>query len=258
MMPDKWKKTFQMRIKQREYKKRISEATTNIKQILNSPYKPIIEYSGGKDSIVLTHLIMQQNNKIPVFNHHPGYGKYSKQIYRTQKTHKEIMSIAKKLGVKDITVTNTPFCTPDPNDYLIQDYFPELFKVMEKKHCDLELLGIRGEESINRRHRVKGPLIRQENHRTVAFPIRYLSWMDIWTYITEKNLPYPHEYDIRAQIVGYDKVRFTSTYNENALYQGGSYYLDGVLFPEGRNEIAKPGDHWDKNIQGGDNLGQQR
>lgn len=237
-----------MRTKQKEYKKRILEAQNNVKEILNSAYNPILEYSGGKDSIVLTHLVMQEDNKIPVFNHHPGYGKFSKQIYRTQKTHKEIIKIAKIIGVKDLTVTNTPFCTPDPHDYLIQDYFYELFKVMKTKGCNLELLGIRGEESVTRKHRVKGPLIRKENHRTVAFPVRYLSWMDIWAYIVENNLKYPSEYDIRAKIVGYDKVRFTSTYNENALYQGGSCYMDGVLFPEERNEVAKPGDHWDKNI----------
>ena len=49
--------------------------------------------------------------------------------------------------------------------YLIGDYFPMLFSFMEKRGCDLELLGIRGEESLSRKSRVKGPLIRMENNR---------------------------------------------------------------------------------------------
>ena len=242
-MPRKWLKTFEMRAKQKKYKQNIKIANDNINVILKSDYNPIIEYSGGKDSLVLLDLIMKYDKSIPVYNYHPGYGKYSKQIYRTQETHKEVMKSAYQTGVENITVVNTPFSR---KNYLIGDYFDLLFKLMKDLGCDLELLGIRGDESITRKHRVKGSLIRKENHRLVSFPIRHLTWQDIWTYIVTNDLFYVSHYDKYGKIYGYDKVRFTSHFNKNELHLGGSYLFDKIIDPYNANEVAKPNDYWDK------------
>ena len=80
-MPRRTRRTYEMHSKHKSYRDNIKLAEDNISEILTSKYNPIIEYSGGKDSLVLLHMIMQQDNTIPIFNFHPGYGKYCKQIY---------------------------------------------------------------------------------------------------------------------------------------------------------------------------------
>lgn len=256
-MPRRTRRTYEMHSKHKSYKKNIQEAEENITKILETRYKPVIEYSGGKDSLVLLHMVMRQDNTIPIFNYHPGYGKYCKQIYRTQKTHNELMRSAEIAGAMDLTVVNTPFWNGEK--YLIGDYFPMLFSFMKKRDCDLELLGIRGDESISRKHRVKGPLIFMENNRRLSFPLRYLSTDDIWTYILTNDLYYVSAYDVNGPIYGYDKARFTSQYNENNSRSG---YMDGILFPEESNEQAEVNEKWwtriDKLNKGGDNHGYQR
>ena len=241
-MPRRTRKTYEMHSKHKSYQKNIKLANDNITKILESEYKPVIEYSGGKDSLVLLHMIMQQDNTIPIFNYHPCYGKYAKQIYRTQKTHNELMKSAEIAGAMDLTVVNTPFWNGEK--YLIGDYFPMLFNFMKKRDCDLELLGIRGSESITRKHRVKGPLIRIEGQRRVAFPIRHLTVDDVWSYIITHDLFYVSHYDVYGQIYGYDKARFTSHFNKNELDVGGSFFFDKIVFSDEANQQASVGEKW--------------
>lgn len=241
-MPRRTLKGYEMHSRHDEYQDSIRLAEKNITEILNSDYNPIIEYSGGKDSLVLLHMIMEQDNTIPIFNYHPGYGKYAKQIYRSQKTHNELMRSAEIAGAMDLTVFNTPFWNGEK--YLIGDYFPMLFGFMKKRGCDLELLGIRGEESVTRKHRVKGPLIRTEGQRKVAFPIRHLTVDDIWAYIVTNDLYYVSHYDKYGQVYGYDKARFTSHFNKNELDVGGSFFFDKILFSDEANEQAHMGERW--------------
>ena len=50
----------------------------------------------------------------------------------------------------DVYIDNEP--TMNPN-YRIGDYFNLLFEYMEKRECNLELLGIRGQESCNKENK---------------------------------------------------------------------------------------------------------
>lgn len=241
-MPRRTRRTYEMHSKHKSYQKNIELAKQNITEILESKYTPVIEYSGGKDSLVLLHMVMQQDNTVPIFNYHPGYGKYAKQIYRSQKTHNELMRSAEIAGAMDLTVVNTPFWNGEK--YLIGDYFPMLFKFMDQRGCDLELLGIRGSESVTRKHRVKGSLIRIEGQRRVAFPIRHLTVDDIWTYIVMNDLFYVTHYDKYGPLYGYDKVRFTSHFNKNELDVGGSYFFDKIVLSDEANQQASVGEKW--------------
>lgn len=241
-MPRRVRRSYEMHSKHDSYKKNIKLAQSNIHHILESEFFPVLEYSGGKDSLVLLHMIMQQDNTIPIFNYHPGYGKYAKQIYRSQKTHNELMRSAEIAGAMDLTVVNTPFWNGEK--YLIGDYFPMLFNFMKKRGCNLELLGIRGSESVTRKHRVKGPLIRKEGQRRVAFPIRHLTVDDVWAYIVTNDLFYVSHYDKYGPIYSYDKVRFTSHFNKNELDVGGSYFFDRIVLSDEANQQASIGEKW--------------
>lgn len=245
-MPRRTRQGYEMHSRTQEYKKRIKEAEKNVETILSSEYNPILEYSGGKDSLVLLHLFMQQNDDLPVYNYHPGYGRHSKQLYRSQEVHQELLEAARIAGAKDLTVVNTPFCR---ENYLIGDYFDLLFKLMKEKECNLEILGIRGEESITRKHRVKGKLIKKEGQRLVCFPIRHLTVDDIWAYILTNDLFYVTHYDKFGPIYGWDKVRFTSHFNENEVELGGNYFFDRIVYPNDVNTVLDGSEYWQKDLK---------
>lgn len=223
--------------KRKEHKERVQLAEKNIRNILEY-WNPIVLFSGGKDSLVLLHMVMQQNNNIPVYYSDSGYDYDSQQIKMPTEMTREILEIGRKAGAKHLYSCGHK----DPNS---RRFFGNLFKVMKKHHCDLELLGIRAGESTGRKNRIKGQLVRIEGSRRIAFPIRHFDWKDVWAYIISNNIEYLSYYDQYAAVEGYENVRLSSRFSRGLLHKGGSLYLDGVMMPQFRNE--RPVD-WDKKI----------
>ena len=249
-MPRHYRLAYEMHSKRQDYKDRITRAQKNIQKINNNKkYNPVLEFSGGKDSIVLLHMAMQINNQIPVFNYHPGYAPVTKQLFRSQSDHHEIIKSAISCAVQNMYVANTPYCTG--KNYKILEYFPCLFGFMDAQNLNMELLGIRGEESSTRRQRVKGELVRVEGQRVVSFPISHLTTEDVWAYIITNNLYYISHYDKYGKVQGYENVRYTSHFNNNELNVGGGAYFDGILFSDERNETPHPDDYWISRIING-------
>jgi len=229
MMPDEWRELFELWAATDDYEKRIEEAENNIKQILMTE-KPTVLYSGGKDSLVLLRLVMLQNDNIPVYYSDSGYDYDSKQIKMPKQMTDDIIQIGKEAGAK--ILYSCGHKTPNS-----RRFFGNLFRVMKKHGCNVELLGIRGGESSTRAARVKGELVKREGTRRVSFPLRNLDWRDIWAYLISNNIRYLDYYDKYAVVEGgYDKVRLTSRFSQGMIHKGGSLYIDGVMMPEFRNE----------------------
>lgn len=238
MMPRRQKQTYLRLSKRKDYLERIQEAENNIKQILKqkSKLKPCILYSGGKDSLVLIHMIMKQDNSIPVFYFHAGYGKYRKQLYIPKRLYDELVDNALAAGVTDFTAYNTPFC--DGEDYLIHDFFTDLKKFKDDRDLNLELLGIRGMENRTRAKRVEGPLVREERKgRFVSFPLRYLTDSDIWTYIVSNNISYLSYYDQVATFQTYEKSRWSSLFLGKELFTESKSLYDTILYSDDFNSV---------------------
>ena len=71
-MPDEWREMFEFWAELPEYAERIQVAENNIKTILKTE-KPVVLYSGGKDSLVLLRMVTQQDDSIPVYYSDSGY-----------------------------------------------------------------------------------------------------------------------------------------------------------------------------------------
>jgi len=236
-MPLEWRELFELWAELPEYQKRIDEAKNNIKDILISEW-PVVLYSGGKDSLVMLHMVMQQNNNIPVYYSDSGYDYESQQIKMPKAMTDEIIEVGREAGAK--ILYSCGHKTPNS-----KRFFGNLFKVMKKHICTVELLGIRGGESTKRARRVKGPLVQMDGTRRVSFPLRNLDWRDIWAYLITNNVRYLSYYDKYAAVEGgYDKVRLTSRFSQGMVHKGGCY-IDCVMMPEYRNE--KPCDWYKKN-----------
>jgi 3'-phosphoadenosine 5'-phosphosulfate sulfotransferase (PAPS reductase)/FAD synthetase len=227
MMPDEWREMFEFWAELPEHAARIRAAENNIKTILKTE-KPVVLYSGGKDSLVLLRMVTQQDDSIPVYYSDSGYDYESQQIKMPREMTNEIIEIGKEAGAK--ILYSCGHKTPNS-----KRFFGNLFRVMKKHDCDLELLGIRGGESTRRARRVKGPLIQKDGTRRVSFPLRDLDWRDIWAYLITNNVRYLSYYDKYAAVEGYDNVRLTSRFSQGMVHKGG-YYIDCVMMPEYRNE----------------------
>jgi len=231
-MDEKWQQTFKLWAETEEYKQHINGARENIKTVLKNE-KCIILYSGGKDSSVMLHLCMQINKETPVYFFNAGYDYESKQMKMPLELVTEIIKNAKSYGAGDIYICGGR----GPSS---KRFFGYLTNLKRQLDMNVELLGIRQEESAIRKARAHSEiLIRKEGNRKVCFPIRKLLWKDIWGYIVTNKMRYLSIYDKYAEVVGWNKVRFTMLFSKGLIHMGGSYYIDGVLMPEFRNATNK-------------------
>ena len=47
-------------------------------------------------------------------------------------------------------------------------------------------------------------------------------------------------------VYGWDKVRFTSMFNVNDVYHGGSFYFDKLLLADEMNDFSFVDEEWNK------------
>ena len=225
------KEMFKLWSETDEYMNHIKEAKANIEKILKNE-KCIILYSGGKDSSVMLHLCMRINKETPVYFFNAGYDYESKQMKTPPEIVSDITENAKLFGVKKLYIRGG--YGPKPSRF-----FGHLSTIKKSLDVDTELLGLRKEESSGRKGRIRNTLVQIEGSRKLGFPIKNLTWKDVWAYIIEHKMKYLSTYDKYAAIVGWDKARFTSLFSKGIIHEGGSYYIDGVIMPEFRNATNK-------------------
>lgn len=218
-MIERWQKTFVAYSLSSSFCEKVSQAKRVIKEALQVSKKPYVAFSGGKDSLCVLHLVLEQNPCIMVF--HWDYGRYMPCFLE-----EEIKEMAGKMGVRNFWVeTSDKYKTADKPVWY-EEFFGRVTKRLLQEGYDVVFVGLRKEESLKRKRRIKKNLsltcIKE------IWPIADWSWMDVWTYIVSRKLPYLSHYDLYAPIVGWDKVRF-STFFDPEFDKIGASNIDGVL-----------------------------
>ena len=228
-MNEIWRETFNLWSETYEYLKRINEVKSIIKQALKISINPYVAYSGGKDSLIMLHLILHEKKDISVW--HWDYG----DTLMPREIEKEILDNAKEIGADEVVIRKRGDSKHAREDYKFgyAHFFVSLSDVKRERGWDLGFIGIRQEESLKRRRQYKKTFIDQN-----CYPLLNLTWKDIWAYIITNNLPYPSVYDKYAEILGYDKVRLV-TFFDMEFEKFGSLYIDGVLMPEFKHLRSK-------------------
>ena len=189
-----------------------------IKKSLSEYNKPFISWSGGKDSIVVMHLVHRIDDSIPLIFadtgvNHPSvrevkkhYENEAKTIISTKKQRQySFWDIVDKYGWPvgaRSTGSNKPVvkCC----DLLKKQPMAD----MTKKY-DLEFNGLTAYESWTRYCRIKADgnykfvKSRGENGRQVCMPIAWWHTGDVWDYIEKYNLTVPEIYS--QEIEGFTK-----------------------------------------------------
>ena len=222
-----WYETFKLWSETEEYKGKIEESKKVITKAFTYYKNPYIAYSGGKDSIVMLHLVLQQKPNIDIWHFDHGKALMPREIER------EIIHNARLLGAKNLIIKTSKQLDKESArwDYKIwyNSFFGILNSVTKERGWDGVFLGLRQEESIKRKIRAK-----EFFNGSECYPLANWTWKDVWAYIVSNNLPYPSIYDRYAEVLGYDKVRLV-TFFDMEFERLGSVYVDGVLMPEFRN-----------------------
>lgn len=217
--------TFQLHAELDDYQDRIYTTNDIITEALRRANKPYIAYSGGKDSTVMLHIVLQAYPDIKVW--HWDYGRH----YIPRHIESEILRNAKSIGAKDITIdTSQKYNQGRCNQNVL---FPALFgKVrprMVKEGYDMVMVGLRAEESSRRKAKTITGF--KAGKITECYPVYRLTARDIWSYIVSNNLPYCSHYDRYGKLLGIEQVRMATLFDPE-FDKFGASNVDGLLMPE--------------------------
>ncbi|OYT64161.1 hypothetical protein B6U67_00735 [Methanosarcinales archaeon ex4484_138] len=228
-MDEIWRETFLFWSETEEYQKKVKEVKKNVQMALNRFRKPYVSFSGGKDSTVMLHLVLEQKPDVMVF--HWDYGRY----FIPREIEREFLNNAQKIGARNIVVKSSSLYEKKgrgAQNVLGRVMIGLVVPQLKKEGYDGCFVGLRAEEASRRNARTKN--LFESGIITSTFPIRHLTWKDVWAYIVSNNLPYPSVYDKYAKVLGWDKVRLV-TFFDPEFDKFGSPNIDGILMSEFRN-----------------------
>jgi len=222
-MREKWKRCFQDWSKTLEFQEKIESSRNIIQEKLKQHSRPYIAFSGGKDSLCVLHLVLQENPNITVV--HWDYGKY----YFPRSLFQEVQDIISQFLVQDFRVYSSEkydILRRKAINILGQEFLAEVVPHLKAEGFDLVFLGLRKEESSKRKIRIQKSQFLTEIPE--SHPIADWTWLDVWAYIISNDLPYLSYYDDYGEIIGWDKVRL-STFFDPEFEKFGSANVQGVL-----------------------------
>lgn len=161
--------------------------------------------SWGKDSVVLLHLCQRVKKDIPIIYWPTPYQDLIDNFSEVRDSYLERYQSSYREMPYQETKKNT-------RQQSIESGLSQLYPLV--------FIGLRADESINRKRTLKKGLIRQYKSGTYrACPIGFWNYQDIWAYIIQQNLPYLSGYDKIEK--GSPKSRSTShiSKSNNMSYQ---------------------------------------
>lgn len=222
-MDSRWRETFQAWSETEEHRQRIVTARKVVAANLLACERALVSFSGGKDSTVLAHLVLAYAPQTTVL--HWDYG----PTYIPRVVHQEIIANARALGATDLRIETSP-------DYerlgerainvMGRHLIGRLLPRLRAEGYDCSFVGLRREESLKRRRRMDAG--RMAGPIPECWPLRDLTWMDVWGYIVAHDLPALSLYDARAALVGYEIARFTTLFDPE-FARLGAERVDNVL-----------------------------
>jgi len=226
----RWRETFLAWSRTDDHRRAVAEAERTIREALASARRPYVAYSGGKDSTVLVHLVLQQEPDVMVL--HWDYGR----AFVPAPVFAEILENARRLGVRNLRVETSPLYAKlgrRARNVLGRHYLGKLVPRLAEEGYDLAFVALRAEESPKRRRRIVAQ--RSLGPIPECWPLAHWRWLDVWAYIVAHDLPYLSLYDDRAGLVGWDRARFTTLFDPE-FADVGAESVDNVLHWRWRND----------------------
>jgi len=215
---EKWKNYFTEYYDIGGVEKKVREAISFTKHYVEDS---IVAVSGGKDSMTMLHIIYNNiSHDIVVFHWDHGPWLMPRHI------ENEILENIRKVAPKAKLIVKRYAYGLSPRsriDYV--KWYKAFFKTLEEMGVKYHLLGIRAEESSNRR--LRGSVVRKRKWIEV-YPVYYFTWRDIWAYVFKHNVPVPRTYFKYARILGWSRARLT-TFHDQEFMKYGSPNIDSII-----------------------------
>lgn len=231
---------FELHADTREYHRRIQQAAKWVHEAFRRFEAPVLNYSGGKDSLVLLHLIAERcgYDSVPIFHFDNGL----LQIPGVTRFVRESVS---RIGGNLIVATSEKansdeMVTEQGHGYA--GFWGQHHHFAEQHEWDARLLGIRAAESNRRRDRFamdENELpISKETPIAIA-PIHQLTTRDVWAYIVENCLEYHGIYDKQGDLYGDMEARGNRlvTLYDSEFDSLGARQISQFIYPSETNEL---------------------
>ena len=192
--------------------------------------RPLVMYSGGKDSSVVAHLTARVHKSFVVF--HWDYG----DALMPRSYEREAL-----LMLADLLADSSPMVVlaKRPHAFEAREigaqgigyraFWGNVSKVIKEFNIKTVISALRAEESIRRSIMTKniiGEVLKVPNFHV----IRDWSWLDVFAYLTSNRLPWHSHYDVRGPLEGWEEVRFV-TFFDKEFEHLGTTLVDGVTMP---------------------------
>jgi 3'-phosphoadenosine 5'-phosphosulfate sulfotransferase (PAPS reductase)/FAD synthetase len=180
-----------------------------------------VSVSGGKDSMVMLHIIVTRcRPDIVVF--HWDHGPWLMPRVIEDEIRRNIATVASKAKV--IVETYNYGSRPEAR-VVWRPWYKAFFSTLKRLGYKYHLLGIRAEESSRRRARGR---VVERRHWVEIHPIYNFTWRDVWAYIFKHNIPVPNIYYKYARLLGWNRVRLTTLFDIE-MQRYGQPQIDSVL-----------------------------
>jgi phosphoadenosine phosphosulfate reductase len=226
------------------FKRRVARAQEIIREGLSICRKPYVAFSGGKDSEVVLHLVIQQKPDVNVIWLHQGaeFPDTEEIVHRLAREwnlnlHIEyvrpgLLELLEEYGAYGLPA-RTPYRQGDITRRLIRE--PSL-KVAKEFGFDGIFMGLRREESRQRRFVKPSRLVKYDGLWHIN-PIFDWTGADVWAYINSLELPYNAVYD-KTRFQTREELRVTPWAGGTAKTVGRFQFLR-YYYPELWNEFAR-------------------
>lgn len=225
------------------YKKRIEKARDWIHTIFERYGNPCLNYSGGKDSLVLLNLIAEVGYEPDIYHFDNGLLEVPGNSDFVEKSVERIAPAAELIVKTSEAANSDKMVLEEGHGYA---GFWGWYSTLQEEHgWDARLLGIRAEESGEREHRFdssgRNPPVNTDEEYVVAAPIHHLTTRDVWSYIVDHRLEYHEIYDRQGQLYGSIEAggnRLALLY-DSEFDSLGARTVSQFVFPGRTNELKE-------------------
>jgi len=225
---------FRLHARQKGYQDRISDAQEYVRKAFDRFDNPVLEFSGGKDSLVMLHLVAERcgYKDVDVFHFEQAYLSVPGTSEFVEETVEQYGGRLFKRAGEAVTDDNN-------------NYWDWYYRLKGKRDWDVRLLGIRAGESSKRRDRADFssgiPMAKQVSDEpdTAVFPVFELSTTDVWAYIVENDVEYHEIYDKQGELYGdmENRANRLTTFHDADRKNFGNREISQHLYPGKANKL---------------------
>jgi 3'-phosphoadenosine 5'-phosphosulfate sulfotransferase (PAPS reductase)/FAD synthetase len=236
-MHDLERRRFELHADTADYRSRLSTARAHIKRLSDRFDNPCLHVSGGKDSMVLWHLSLQDCGfEWPVYHFDNG-------LLNVPGVTGLVRETAADWGAECYIRTSE---AANDEEMVVKEghgyngYWGQYWNLVSEHGWNARVIGIRAAESPQRRDRFTGsPPVDIDDNDVAVAPIHHLKTADVWAYIVDNDLRYHGIYDKQGEL--YDGIdapenRLVTLY-DSEFDSLGAREISQFIFPDETNRL---------------------